>query len=173
MDDNINKGCEMKHKRKGRQKLFETPDEMLRLFDLYVAWCKENPWHTKEAIKSGDRCGDIIEIETERPITIVGFASYLCISKRSLSMYGSQESYSEYHEAYQIIKDYCEEHNVSGAMCGIYKERLTARVHGISENQNINHTGLPTPPSKFTVELVDRADVLKEESAKGVHKEKS
>ena len=68
----------------GKPKAIDSPQSLWELAIGYFTWCSENPWYKKEAIKSGDNAGQILEIPTERPFTLKGLATHIGITERGL-----------------------------------------------------------------------------------------
>ena len=129
----------------GRHKAIETPEKLLELFQAYKAWAKENPylWHDfvgKDAQEVWKR--------RERPITWVGFESYLYQKGicGDLGAYerNDNESYTDYLPILRAIKREINQDIIEGATAGIYQQNIAARLTGLVDRKEIEHT-VPAP----------------------------
>lgn len=136
----------------GRPRLIKSPEQLLEHFEDYKQWAHDNPWYKVEAIKSGDMAGELVHIPIERPMTEWGFAVYLGTSRQCLQGYAKRE---EFIGTYARIKDEMSAMRVEGGVTQLYNPNLVARIDGISEKSEIEHTGLPEPP-KYLHVILDR-----------------
>jgi hypothetical protein len=70
--------------RHGRELEYRTPEELQPEVFGYFEWCDDNPWYKNEAIKSGEKVGEIVKVPTARPYTITGLCIYLGILSTSV-----------------------------------------------------------------------------------------
>lgn len=122
-------------------KKIATPEDFEKAFEDYVEWAHNNPWYKKEAIKSGEMAGQIIDIPCERPLTEWEFAAFLGLSYQGLRNYGEAEGYEDYFDIYAQAKTRMTAQRISGGLSDIYNANLVARIDGISENQNTKLSG--------------------------------
>lgn len=134
----------------GAPRKFKTPEDLWNAYEDYKAWAHKHPWCKKHPLKDGT----IIDIEHERPLTLWEFASFLKMSFQGLENYGIREDHKQFFEIYARIRNEIRSFQISGAMCDIYNPSLTARINGISDKQEVEHSGLPTPPATLQVEIV-------------------
>jgi hypothetical protein len=120
----------------GRPRRFSSPDELLEAFEEYKQWASEHPWNKKEAIKSGDMAGTLIDIPTEMPLTEWGFAAFCKTSRSTLIEYGNREEFSY---IYASIKDEMAAQRISGGMSGAYNANLVARIDGLTEKSEVDN----------------------------------
>lgn len=109
--------------------LVDGPEKLLKLCLEYIEFCKENPIFKREAIKGGDRAGDIIEIHTDRPWTIKGFCSFVSRSPvwyRKMRFDNKQDS--EFMEIMNWFDNCCESQRLDMALVGIYNPSLVANI---------------------------------------------
>ena len=135
----------MEHKHIGQPKKIPSPERMLELFEEYIQWSKDNPWIKLEAIKSGERAGELIEIPHERALTEWGFAKFIGISRNGLINYGTKPEYSNYFNIYARIKTYMAEQRISGGLCEAFNPQLVARIDGLSEPHAAEQNEKPAP----------------------------
>lgn len=135
----------------GRPRRFDSPDELLEAFEQYKEWASAHPWNKKEAIKHGDNAGMLINIPTERPLTEWEFAVFCKMSRTGLQEYSKREEYSG---IYARIKDEMTSQRISGGLAGAYNANLVARLDGLTDKQELEHTGLTQPPAVLSVRVV-------------------
>jgi hypothetical protein len=141
----------------GRPRAFSSPEDLYSRFEEYKQWAEENPWLKKEAIKSGEMCGELVDIPTERPLTEWEFAAFLGLSYRALTNYGSAAEYEEFFPIFGKIKAEMAAQRISGGMTGAYNANLVARIDGLVEKQSHEHSGIPQPPAELRV-IIDKQD---------------
>lgn len=121
----------------GRPRKFNSINELLIAFDEYKKWASKHPWNKKEAVKSGEAVGTIIDLPTERPLTEVGFAVFCNMSITGLREYGKRDEFSY---IYEKIKNEMSEQRISGGMAGAYNANLVARIDGLVEKRETDET---------------------------------
>jgi hypothetical protein len=139
----------------GRPRAFASPEDLYLRFKEYKKWAEENPWIKKEAVKSGEMCGELIDIPQDRPLTEWEFAAFLGLSYRALTNYGSAEGYETFFPIFGKIQTEIAAQRISGGMVGAYNANLVARIDGLVEKQAHEHSGIPQPPSELRV-IIDR-----------------
>ena len=135
----------------GRPPKYNDPEELWADFKKYVEDNNQNTWTKYEAIKGGDRAGELIHIPVTPPLSILGFCVFIGITRITFWEYGKKEKFLNVTSR---IKDVCERNQVDGAMSGFYNHNLVARLNGIADEQNINVQGdvkalVITPASKL------------------------
>lgn len=137
----------------GRPRKFKTPEDLYNKFQKYKEWANLNPWNKIEAIKSGDRAGELIYLPTQRPLTEWGFAVFCEMSRRGLIEYSTRKRFSH---IYARIKDEMSEQRISGGMAGVYESRLVARIDGIKEpKDSFDEDGSNPLPIKINIQVED------------------
>lgn len=118
----------------GRPKGIETPEEFLRLFELFVNWAKNNPL-TKMDFKGKD--ADEVHYKIERPLTWYGFDAFLFkrgIMKRTEDYRLNKDGrYEEFAGVISGVDSIIKAYQVEGAMAGLLKENLVSRLQGIKD----------------------------------------
>lgn len=136
---------------------------VLDMFQEYVIYVGDNPDVRHEAIKSGERAGELIEIPVPIPLTVVGFCNFtsrfygsegMGISKKlffdGISMLGELELKRRNGQlgkgedvlydvvlALSKIKDMIEENQLAGGMNGQFNTGLVSKVLGL-DNVDMN-----------------------------------
>lgn len=123
----------------GRDKEYETPDEILEVAIDYFKWCDENPIMKNEAIKGGLMAGEIMQVPTQRPYTLEGFALHAGLSVSGLRNYGNKESHKDFFSVYTYIKEVVENNQLIGATVNIYNPSIIARKLGLADKQELSN----------------------------------
>jgi len=124
-----------------------TPKQFKKAWDDYFTWCDANPWHRNEAIKSGERAGEIIKIPIARPYTEIGFCAFHNLGKNYLQQMDeslSKEDLTQEEEQLSVIltraRARCWTQKFEGAAVGAFKENIIARELGLWEKMQNDHT---------------------------------
>ena len=118
----------------GKQKAIKDPEELWRLFELYVAWAKNNPLQKNDF--KGSNAEEVI-YKIERPLTKRSFDAFL-FKRGVLSMLRPyRENRDGRYEDYVLviggIDEIIDSYQVEGAMAGLLKENLVSRLQGIKD----------------------------------------
>lgn len=116
----------------GRELEYKTPEELQPGVLGYFEWCDKNPWYKNEAIKSGERVGEIVQIPTARPYTIGGLAIYLGISIKTWKLYCQRE---DFIPITTYAEETCRTQKFEGAAVGVFNANIIARDLGLSDKQ--------------------------------------
>jgi hypothetical protein len=119
----------------GRELEYKTPDELQPEIIAYLEYCDENPWYKNEAIKSGDRAGEIIKIPTARPYTIGGLCIYLGITQKTWLNYKERE---DFLQLITWAEEVCRTQKFEGAAVGAFNANIISRDLGLADKQDIN-----------------------------------
>lgn len=129
----------------GRPAKFPTAEDLWREALAYFNWCDDNPiMTTNKRKKSRSDTSESQSMEQEpvsRPYTLDGLCLWCNILtpwatfKRDCGRRADAEQFA-------IVINACEQtirnQQVTGAMIGIYSERLTARLNGITDKQELD-----------------------------------
>lgn len=156
--------------RHGREKLFATPELLLNAAEEYFAWCDENPWYKSEAIKSGDRCGDIVNIPLKRPYTLSGLCVYLDVNETYFRTFRSQLPPGEidFNSVISAIEQIIYTQKFEGAAVGAFNANIIARDLGLKEKSEIDHTSGGGPIQIFQLPTNGRSESEDNKAAAGV-----
>jgi len=121
----------------GRPRKLESPEALWGFFCDYVEEETNNPFYKQEAIKSGERAGQLIAIPTFKPLTWQGFSSYLFINKiiARIDDYkaNTNNSYTEFSSIITCIGEAMYAQKLSGAATGAFNPNIIARELGLAE----------------------------------------
>ncbi len=125
----------------GRNKLFKTPEALLKECYAYFDWCHENPIKTNDVIRGGENAGTQISYENERPYTIDGLCVFLGITYPTLLNYENAETHKDFFKVISHVKSKIRENQLSGAIVGNYNSNIVARINGLTDSQKHEHSG--------------------------------
>jgi hypothetical protein len=132
----------------GADKILSSPQELWTAAEEYFEWCDNNPWYKKEAIKSGDMCGDLIDVPIARPYTLKGLCLFLNIEEQTLNNYAQKAGYEDFFGVVANIKATCYTQKFEGAAVGAYNANIIARDLGLKEHtEATGKDGQPLFPS--------------------------
>jgi hypothetical protein len=121
-----------------------TVDQLRTLFAEYKKYRSHQYDIRYEAIKSGERAGEVIEIKLPKVFTIASFCLYCGVSERAFYQWLQDENETIDKELLQFvtcIQDEIKDHQLSGATNNIYNSNIVARMNGLSDKQQIEHSG--------------------------------
>lgn len=111
-----------------------TPDALWQEALKYFDYMSTSVWNKKEAIKSGDMAGTLIDIPTQTPLSIETFCLFADISRQTFLNYESnQEPYKEFFEVTTRIRGVIESNQFEGATVGAYNPNIIARKLGLGD----------------------------------------
>ena len=123
----------------GRDKIFQTPDNLWTAALEYFQWVQDNPLHKSDAIKSGDRAGEIIQIPVERPMTIQGLCIFLDVDMDTFNNYGSnQKPWKDFFGIVGRIREVIRDQKLAGAIIGKYNANIVARELGLADKKEVS-----------------------------------
>lgn len=132
----------------GREKIFNTPADLWAACCAYFEWAKEHPWYKKEAIKSGELAGEIIDIPTERPFTISALCIHLNISRKTWELYKKRKDFIPITDT---VDEIIWSQLFEGATVGAFNANLVARKLSLADKSEVTGADgtplVPTPPS--------------------------
>lgn len=137
----------------GRDKLYKTPELMWEAACEYFQWAKDNPWVKNEAVKSGDSAGMIIQVPTERPITLHGLCLYLGCSTSYFRAFklSLKEKDKDFLTILTRIEETIYAHKFEGAAVGAFNASIIARDLGLTEAIDVTTAGEKVTNFTFTV----------------------
>lgn len=129
----------------GRPPKFETAGDLLDKLFEYCEYCDANP--IKVDVRSKMRRnskGDSTElgnVTIKRPYTLDGFCLFAGILMPWATFKNNAKRRKDWAD-FEIVINACEQtirdQQVTGAMIGLYSERLTARLNGIADKQELD-----------------------------------
>lgn len=124
-----------------------TPDALLEEANKYFEWMESRVWNKKEAIKSGDLAGTLIDIPTQTPLSIESFCLFADINRQTFYNYESNEDpYKAFFDIITRIRGVIESNQFEGATVGAYNPNIIARKLGLADKKE--HSGeIYLPPT--------------------------
>lgn len=108
----------------------------------YFEFMKTQTWIKYEAIKSGDRAGELIPIPTNTPMTRKNLCIFAEISEETLRNYASnKEGYENHFEVTTHALNIIDNNQIEGAIVGVYNANIVARINGIKEQTDHTTNG--------------------------------
>ena len=125
----------------GRNKIFETPEQLWEAACEYFEWADANPLQEEKAVHYQ---GEIIKytISKMRAMTISGLCFFLEIGEQTLSDYEVREGFSG---IVREIKSVIYAQKFSGAAADMLNQNIISRELGLADKQEITHGGDVTP----------------------------
>ena len=126
--------------KRGRPKIFETPEQLWETFLDYVKQTKASPFLVHDFVGGEGRS---VERKKEKPLTIEGFTNYLWFSGIMLDPkdYFSNKDgrYNDFIPICTRIRDAVRQDQIEGGMAGIYNPSITQRLNNLVEQTNNKH----------------------------------
>lgn len=115
-----------------------TPESLWDEAVDYFKWMEKRVWNKKEAIKSGDQAGRLIDIPTSTPMSIESFCLFADLDRTTLLNYESNEDpYKDYFTVTTRIKEIIYSQQFEGATVGAYNPNIIARKLGLTDKSDI------------------------------------
>jgi len=112
-----------------------TPEKLWAEAEAYFTWMSERVWNKKEAIKSGEMAGTLIDIPTMTPMSIKTFCLYADIDHKTFLNYESAKGYEDFFQVTRKIRYIIESQQLEGATVGAYNANIVARLLGLADKQ--------------------------------------
>lgn len=112
-------------------------DEAVKYFD----WMSERVWNKKEAIKSGDLAGELIDVPTSTPMSIESFCLYADISLRTFLNYETDKGNEDFIQVTTRVRGIIESQQFEGATVGAYNANIIARKLGLADKTDLTSKG--------------------------------
>jgi hypothetical protein len=137
----------------GRDRLFATPDDLLKSAVDYFQWADENPWVTKKIVQSDANGTTIEEKPTQRPYSRKGWYHFIHCSTNWLSEFKKTCS-NDFLEVINTIEDFIDNQQWEGATVGTFNANIISRTLGLKDNTDITTQGEKIQPNTIQVEIV-------------------
>jgi hypothetical protein len=116
----------------GNTKYIQTPKELWKLFEEYMAWITANPYQVQDYV---GKDGEMVYRAKQRPLTFVGFEKYLAlegvVSDLSSYEHNKNGSYDDYQPTLTRIRKICNGEILEGASAGVYNAMIASKVAGL------------------------------------------
>jgi len=108
-----------------------TPEEWCSKFVEYLEDRQNKVWNKKEAIKSGDMAGKVMDVPSSMPLSIESFCVFARVAKDTFYNYEKKKGYEEYFDITTRIREIIEADQLDGATIGAYNTNIIARRLGL------------------------------------------
>ncbi len=121
----------------GRNKIFQTPEQLWKAACEYFEWVEDNPLQEEKAFHFQ---GSVIKdtVSKMRAMTISGLCFFLEIGEQTLNDYEAREDFSG---IVREIKSVIYAQKFSGAAADLLNANIIARELGLSDKQDLKHSG--------------------------------
>lgn len=121
----------------GRKFKFKDAAELNKACMDYFIWCEQNPIRGQRFIKKDNGETETRDEMYPRPFTFEGMCEHIGVSDWTLFVANNKER-EGFAEVFAYVRNKIRRNQIEGAMVGLYRENLTARLNGIAENMAIN-----------------------------------
>lgn len=115
---------------KGGRPIAYTPEALYAKFEEYKGWVKDNPRSSYKMSRDG-----MAEMETDRPLTLVGFCQYAGIIIDTFRGYERRDEFFRLQCA--RVREAIEADQLEGAMVGQYAQSIVARVLKLADRTEV------------------------------------
>ena len=119
--------------RTGGQYQFKTPEDLRKAAQSYFDWCDANPIRGQRTVKNSDGEKELRDDMLPRPYTFEGLCEHIDIWDWSLFVTNNKER-DGFAPVLGWIRNKVRRNQIEGGMVGLYRENLTARLNGITDN---------------------------------------
>lgn len=135
----------------GRDFLY-TPDALWDEAVKYFEWMQSKVWNKKEAIKSGQMVGELVDVPTQTPMSLKSFCLFADISHDTFTEYDKGEgTYKDFPVVTKKIKSIIESQQFEGATVGAYNPNIIARTLGLTDRSDITTNGKDLPSTTINL----------------------
>lgn len=119
-----------------------TPEGLWDEAVKYFEWMSERVWNKKEAIKSGDLAGTIMDVPITTPMSIESFCLFADIDRKTFDNYESNsKEYQDFFHIITRIRGIIESQQLEGATVGTYNANIIARKLGLADKTDVTSKG--------------------------------
>lgn len=130
-------------KNKGGRPFKFTSDQFDLAWQQYFQWVDDNPWIKKEAIKSGDMAGTVMDVPHTRPYTEIGFCVFHNLGEKYIRELADTLKGKEDEESLKLsavltqARARCYAQKFEGATVGAFNANIIARDLGMVDRKDI------------------------------------
>lgn len=136
------------------------PDSLWDEAVKYFEWISKRVWSKKDAVRSGENAGMLIDIPTQTPMSIESFCLFADISFQTFRNYESNEgNYKVFFEVTARIRKIIESNQFEGATVGVYNPNIIARKLGL-----VDRTDLTTKDNEINTNAPIKIEIVKNEA---------
>lgn len=118
----------------GRDKLFNTPEELLNAATEYFEYCDNNPWIQRK-ITETDKGVIVTETPTQKPYSLSGFRHFVGASDSWLREFKKTCS-NDFLRVIEEIESFINNQQWEGATVGAFNANIIARTLGLKDYQD-------------------------------------
>ena len=119
-----------------------TPEKFEEESIKYFEYITGNVWNKKEAIKSGEMAGQLIDIPTQTPMSIESFCLFMDIDRVTFDNYESNVgNYKDFFNIITRVRAIIESNQFEGATVGAYNPNIIARKLGLIDKKELDQKG--------------------------------
>ena len=118
----------------GRDRIFETPDDLAKAAEEYFNWIDDNPLQEEQIVKYKDSF-TIGKVSKMRPYTIHGLCNYIDIA---VSTFMEYEKLKDFSKVTTRIRQIIYNQKFEGAAAGFLNPNIIARDLGLSDKKEID-----------------------------------
>jgi hypothetical protein len=131
----------------GRDRIFKDPETLKNACYEYFEYINKQVWYKKDAIKGGERAGEIIDIPVSVPYTMEGLCIFLGVNtvyfnqfERSLDP-ENKEIDKDFSKIITHVREVIRKQKLEGASIGVFNANIIARELGLTDRQEHDHKG--------------------------------
>ena len=139
-----------------------TADQLNGLFEDYKIYFQSNVMYKPEMIKSGERCGEIVNVPTFAIPEKSEFCLFIDVARSTFDNWLSDECAENNPQLSYIatrINEYIRSYQTKSGISGLANPMLVARINGITETVNVNNNvqvqALPVATANNIIDLTD------------------
>lgn len=118
-----------------------TPEALWTEALKYFEYMSISVWNKKEAIKSGELAGKLIDIPTQTPMSIQSFCLFSDIDDNTFARYEKEEGYEDFWAITTRVRAIIESNQFEGATVGAYNPNIIARKLGLTDKTDVTTDG--------------------------------
>lgn len=123
----------------GAKRKFETAEDLQQAVDEYIDWVEVNPVITRKVAPGKG----VVEIPLNRPPTIQGFCAHFRMGLSTWHAWADANHPRYRPDLVEVIEEaetlFTADH-IDGGMVGDYNSNLTARITGLTDKSETDHT---------------------------------
>ena len=130
----------------GRDKIFETPEDLANACNEYFEFVQNNPLYEAQIAKYKDYA-ELVQVPKMRAMTIQGLCNFIDISVKGFELY---ETRKDFIPITTRVRQIIYNQKFEGAAGGFLNPNIIARDLGLQDKQQTEHTGeIIVKPPKF------------------------
>jgi hypothetical protein len=122
----------------GRDKTFQTPEDLWTSCCEYFDWCVANPLLREKKMLSGGRLRTYQE-KTAKPFTLIGLTLFLGINRSTWAQ--NYRTHKDFISVCSLAEDTIRDQKFAGAAAGHYNANIIAKDLGMEERIHVEDAG--------------------------------